>query len=112
LTPKKKVMLLLFFEKLCIGNEIMMIHVSGQFTSDRAISSMKKITANLRVFGIPIADRAWDTGGCAPHLVVSSTPLEKSSPTLKNLLDHTCSAFRIAISGTSTVSACRFLATI
>jgi hypothetical protein len=26
--------------------------------------------------------------GCSPHLAVSSTPLEKSSTTLKNLLDH------------------------
>jgi hypothetical protein len=41
-----------------------------------------------------------------------STPLEKSSTTFKNLLDHTFPAFRIAISGTSTVSACRFLETI
>ena len=30
------------------------------------------------------------------HLVVSSNPLEKSNTTLKNLLDHTFSAFRIA----------------
>ena len=51
-------------------------------------------------------------GGGASHLVVSSTPLEKSSTTLKNLLDHTFSALRIAIGGTSTVSACRFLGTI
>jgi hypothetical protein len=39
-------------------------------------------------------------GGCSPHLVVSNTP-PRHHP--KNLLDHTCSAFRIAISGTSTV---------
>ena len=37
---------------------------------------------------------------------------KESSTTLKKLLDHTFSAFRIAISGTSTVSACRFLETI
>ena len=51
-------------------------------------------------------------GGGVPDLVVFSIPLEKSSTTLNNLLDHTFSAFRIAISGTSTVSACRFLQTI
>jgi hypothetical protein len=45
-------------------------------------------------------------------LVYARHPLEKSSTTLKNLLDHTFSAFRIAISGTSTVSACRFLETM
>jgi hypothetical protein len=36
-------------------------------------------------------------GGVHPPLVVSSIPLEKSGTTLKNLLDHTFSAFRIAI---------------
>ena len=52
--------------------------------------------------------------GCAPHLVVSSSPpppLEKSSNRSENLLDHTFSAFRIVISGTSTVSAWRFIET-
>jgi hypothetical protein len=44
-------------------------------------------------------------GGGVPHLVVSST-------TLKKLLDHTFSTFRITISETSTLSACRFLETI
>jgi hypothetical protein len=33
---------------------------------------------------------------CVPHLVVSSTPLQKSITTLKNLLDHIFSTFRIA----------------
>ena len=42
--------------------------------------------------------------GFSPHLVVPSI-------TLKNLLDHTFSDYRIAISGTSTVSASRFLET-
>ena len=32
-------------------------------------------------------------GGCAPHLVVSSAPLEKSSTTGKYLLDHTFSVW-------------------
>jgi hypothetical protein len=45
--------------------------------------------------------------GAKTYLVVSSTPspplpLDKSSITLKHLLDHTLSAFRIAIRGTST----------
>ena len=44
--------------------------------------------------------------------VAEPPTLEKFSTTLKKLLDRTFSAFRIAISGTSTVSACRFLETI
>jgi hypothetical protein len=39
-------------------------------------------------------------------------PLEKSSTTLKILLDQTFSTFQITISGTFTVSVCRFLETI
>jgi hypothetical protein len=47
-------------------------------------------------------------GGARTHLSVSSTPLETSNTTLKNLLDHTFSPFRIAIGGTCTVSAADF----
>ena len=48
--------------------------------------------------------------GYAPHLVLSCTPVEKSStPAEKDLLVHTFSGFRIVIRGTSTVSGCRFL---
>jgi large subunit ribosomal protein L15e len=49
------------------------------------------------------ADLLWGAGGCTPHLVVSSIPVEKSSTTLQNLCYHTFSALQIAISGTSTV---------
>jgi hypothetical protein len=43
--------------------------------------------------------------GYAPHLVLSCTPVEKSStPAEKDLLVHTFSGFPIAIRGTSTVS--------
>ena len=46
----------------------------------------------------------------SPSGAYSNPPPEKSSTILKNLLD--LSAFRTAISGTSTVSARRFLETI
>jgi hypothetical protein len=69
---------------------------------------------NLSLF--PGTDLPWVRGRGggmrALRLVMSSTRLEKSSTTLKNLHDDTFSAFRIAISGTFTVSACRFLETI
>ena len=48
--------------------------------------------------------------GYAPHLVLSCTPVEKSStPAEKYLLVHSFSGFPIVIRGTSTVSECRFL---
>jgi hypothetical protein len=48
--------------------------------------------------------------GYASHLVLSCTPVGKSStPAEKDLLVHTFSGFRMAIRGTSTVSECRFL---
>jgi hypothetical protein len=51
-------------------------------------------------------------GGAHPTYSCVVTSLEKSTTTLKYLLDHTFSAFRIAISETSTVSPCRFRETI
>ena len=48
--------------------------------------------------------------GYASHLVLSCTPVEKSStPAEKDLPVHSFSGFRIVIRGTSTVSECRFL---
>ena len=59
-------------------------------------------------------DLPWGSRGVRtlPTDVYPPPPLGKSSTTLKNLLDHTFSAFRVAISGTSTVSMCRSLETI
>jgi hypothetical protein len=48
--------------------------------------------------------------GYTPHLVLSCTPVEKSSTAVeKDLLLHTFSGFPIAIRGTSTVSKFKFL---
>jgi hypothetical protein len=71
--------------------------------------SLKKTQTN----GSTIKKR-YDTVRLAgTDLGANHIPLEKSSTTLKNLLGHTFSAFRIAISGTgSAVNACRFLETI
>ena len=88
------------------------IHVE----TSRLVRCFRCVESPVQLSELATKNQGWIyRRGCAPYLVVSSTTPPPPPPPRefqhhpKNLFDHTFSAFRKAISGTSTVSACRIL---